>query len=117
MTITYEEIQLNKAKRRDELEQALDDITSQLIALGAQKIVLFGSFANGNIGRWSDLDLLAIMPPTRTGKKWMQKISVEVNRDIATDIIAFTAAELADALPNNRFLRHVLNTGKVIYAK
>jgi hypothetical protein len=52
-----------------------------------------------------------------TGKQWMGKIYEEIDRQVDSDILAFTEEELAKALPASRFLRHILATGKVIYEK
>lgn len=85
--------------------------------MGALKIIVFGSFAEGDVRRSSDLDLLVVMPSQMSGKEWMGKIYEEVDREADSDILAFTAEELENALPVNRFLRHALATGKVIYDK
>jgi len=65
----------------------------------------------------SDLDLLVIMPETMTGKEWMGEIYGRIDRQVDSDIIAFTEEELERALPISRFIRRVLATGKVIYEK
>lgn len=85
--------------------------------MGALKIIVFGSFAEGDVRRSSDLDLLVVMPSQMSGKEWMGKIYQEVDREVDSDILAFTAEELENALPVSRFLRHALATGKVIYEK
>jgi predicted nucleotidyltransferase len=45
----------------------MESITRQLIELGAVKIILFGSLAEGNVDVYSDLDLFVIMPSTKSG--------------------------------------------------
>jgi hypothetical protein len=52
-----------------------------------------------------------------TGKQWMGKIYEEIDRQVDSDILAFTEEELAVALPVSRFLRHILDTGKVIFER
>jgi predicted nucleotidyltransferase len=85
--------------------------------MGSLKIVLFGSFAQGQVRSHSDLDLITIMPPTRTGKQWMRQIYMEIDREVDCDVLAYTPDELEKVLPVSRFLRHALKTGKVIYEK
>ncbi len=106
----------NKA-RESLLERELRKISRQLRAMGALKIIVFGSFAEGDVRRSSDLDLLVVMPSQMSGREWMGKIYEEVDREADSDILAFTAEELENALPVSRFLRHALATGKVIYEK
>ena len=84
---------------------------------GAQKIILFGSFSEGHIRSWSDLDVICIMPSIRTGKEWMKKIYDEIDREVDCDILAYTKEELEKTIPVSRFLRHSIITGKVIYEK
>jgi predicted nucleotidyltransferase len=68
-----EDIIENKEKRRRKLEKNFHNIVLQLKKFGALKIVLFGSFARGNISLRSDLDLLAVMPASKTGKVVYEK--------------------------------------------
>jgi hypothetical protein len=82
-----------------------------------KKNIVFGSVANGRIHSSNDLDLLAIMPVQMSGRKWMGKIYEEIDRQVDSDILAFTEEELEKALPVSRFLRNVLASGKVIYEK
>lgn len=103
--------------RKKALEKALEKIIKQLEEMGALSIILFGSYAHGRIRSWSDLDILAIMPSTSTGKEWMKKIYDEIDREVDCDILAYTDEELEKTIPVSRFLRHALKTGKVVYEK
>jgi len=117
MSITLQEIRARKEMRRRALEENLEEIKRQLQDMGALKIVLFGSYAHGNIRSWSDLDIICVMPSTRTGKEWMKKIYGEIDRSVACDILAYTNDELREHIPMSRFLRHALETGRVIYER
>jgi len=110
-------LRARKEERRRLLESELENISRWLQEMGAQKIVLFGSLAEGGIHSSSDIDLLAIMPAQMSGKKWMGKIYGEIDRQVDSDILAFTEEELEKALPVSRFLRNVMASGKVIYEK
>jgi predicted nucleotidyltransferase len=85
--------------------------------MGALKIVLFGSFAQGRVRSSSDLDVISIMPSTRSGRQWMKKIYGDVDREVDCDILAYTPEELERTVPVSRFLRHALRNGRVIYEK
>jgi predicted nucleotidyltransferase len=117
MALTLQKIRDRKEIRRRMLERELEKIKRQLIDMGAIKIILFGSYAEGNIRSWSDLDIIALMPSARTGREWMAKIYDEVEREIDCDILAYTDEELEKAIPVSRFLRYALKTGRLIYER
>ncbi len=115
--LTLRDIRARKAKRKRLLERNLEAIRKQLEKMGALKIIVFGSLAGGCVRSTSDLDIISIMPATRSGKQWMKAIYDGVERDVDCDILAYTPRELEKAVPISRFLRHALKTGRVIYEK
>lgn len=117
MTTTLQTIRKRKQERRTLLRRELLKVKQQLIGMGALRIILFGSFVQERPRRWSDLDLICIMPSAMSGREWMRKIQEGIDRDVSCDIIAYTAEELEQATAVSRFLRHVLATGKTIYEK
>jgi predicted nucleotidyltransferase len=110
------EILRRKSERKVRLQQALDQIVSQLKDLGALKIIVFGSFASGNVDVYSDLDLFVLMPSTKTGKEWSGIIEEVIDRNVATDIIVYNDNELHDMIPASRFLQNVMK-GNMVYEK
>lgn len=107
---------LNRKKRREEkLRAALGSIVDQLRALGALKVVLFGSLARAEVDVGSDLDLLVIMPATRTGEEWTRLVYERLERGVAADIIVYNESEFNAMLPRSSFLREVLRTGSVVH--
>jgi predicted nucleotidyltransferase len=74
MAVTLEEIRARKELRRRDLQSSLKRITGQLRDMGALKVVVFGSFASGDVTSHSDLDLVAIMPSTHSGRERMGRI-------------------------------------------
>lgn len=117
MAITLQKIRAKKEIRRKALERELKKIRKKLIDMDAIKIILFGSYTREDITSRSDLDIICVMPPTRTGREWMKKIYDEVDREVDCDIIAYTEDELERTIPLSRFLRDALKTGRVIYEK
>jgi len=115
MITTLEELHERKALRRAQLEKELAGIKRQLVAMGALKLVLFGSFAQGKAGLASDLDIIAVMPSSRTGREWMRDIYSTLDRSVDCDIIAYTEEELRQTTRVSRFLRHALSTGRIIH--
>jgi predicted nucleotidyltransferase len=111
------EILQRKMDRKAELEFAAESITVQLIKLGALKVTVFGSLAEGTVDVYSDLDLLVIMPSTKSGKEWMSIVYESVERGIDADIIVYNQEEFQERLPTSSFLRHALSYGRVVYEK
>jgi predicted nucleotidyltransferase len=110
------EIYRRKEERRAKLRKALDSIVDRLKDMEAQKIILFGSLARGDVDVNSDLDLFVLMPSTKTGKEWMDAIYNTVERGVASHIVVFNQEEFQKQLPNSCFLENILK-GKVIYEK
>jgi predicted nucleotidyltransferase len=119
--ISLQGIRDRKEKRRQLLQSELKRISEQLIEMGALKIIVFGSYAEGHVRSNSDLDIIAIMPPILSGqnemrgKDWMGKVYEEIDRGVDCDILCYTPQELEVLIPVSRFVRHALETGKVIY--
>jgi len=107
----------NVQLRREKLEGCLASITGQLKALGALKVILFGSLASDEVDVTSDLDLFIVMPNTKSGMEWMGVVYGEIERDCAADMIVYNESEFEDMLPTSSFLKHVVETGKVVYEK
>lgn len=59
-----------KEERRTKLQRSLNSIVQSLKEMGAQKIILFGSLASGDVDVNSDLDLFVLMPSAKAGKEW-----------------------------------------------
>jgi predicted nucleotidyltransferase len=109
-------IQGKKERRRARLQEALDSLVKELATLGAFRIILFGSFARGEVDVSSDLDLLVIMPSNKTGRQWRDLIYGTVKRTGAADLIIFSEKELGENLPSSSFLQRAVK-GKVVYEK
>jgi len=112
-----EEILRRKKEREEKLKHSLASVTRQLGDLGALRIVLFGSLAEGDVDVSSDLDLLVIMPIEKTGKEWMKLAYENIDRGIASDIIICNERELEENLEESSFLRSILDSGRTVYEK
>src|SRR3972149_69122 len=105
MPITLEKLQSQRATRIKQLKYALEDIVRQLKNMGALKIIVFGSYVSGIIRRWSDLDILIVMPSTKSGKEWFKEIYDKVAMDVSADILPFTEKEFRAKLEISSFIR------------
>ena len=110
------EIYRKKEERRTKLQRSLHSIVDRLKDMGAQKIILFGSLASGDVDVNSDLDLFVLMPSAKTGKEWTDIIYGTIEKKVASHIIVFNQEEFHKELPISCFLENVLK-GKVLYEK
>lgn len=99
------------------LPQATRKIVS---ALKPEKIILFGSYANGNPTPDSDVDLLIIMEIRSNYRETYRMVSsLLYPRQFPVDIIIKTPQEVEEAMEggkdNSFFIREILKTGRVLY--
>jgi len=84
-----------------------------------QKVILFGSFARGEVDEYSDLDLVVIK---ETPRRFVERL-IEVARIVGTgfgkvDIFAYTPEEFEKMKEiGNPFIEQVLKDGITIYEK
>jgi len=96
------------------LPPELEEIVSQLRAMGARRIILFGSQARGRARRGSDIDLLVIFHDQRTFKERMRDIYAQLEMDADVDILAYNPEEFG-RVRHRSFFRRVLAEGRVLY--
>jgi predicted nucleotidyltransferase len=99
------------------LPQAIERIVA---ALKPEKIILFGSYADGNPTHDSDVDLLVIMETKKKrAKRYLAVSSLLHPRQFPVDIIVKTPKEVEEALKggkdNSFFIREIIKKGKVLY--
>ena len=100
-------------------QEKIDEIVQKIVeGYQPEKIILFGSYANGTPTEDSDLDLLIVKDVE--GPKYKRSSAVRKllsGANIAMDILVYTPAELNKwkDLPV-AFEHHILQTGKVLYA-
>lgn len=112
-----EEILLRKKQREARLHSSLRLVVRQLREMGALRIVLMGSLARGDVGPHSDIDLLVVMPPSKSGREWAGLVYGKLERGVASDIAVFNQEEYERDLPVSRFLRQAARSGRVLYEK
>lgn len=101
-------------------EKQIQEVTNIIVdTVHPEKIYLFGSYANGNATKKSDIDLLIIMPD-RSKKKY--EVAEEVEKKIRNILPAYQdlIIDYADKFNKHRFipysfLGHIVNTGILLY--
>lgn len=105
--------------REQKLNNNLDKIVKALKKeYRPEKIVLFGSLASGQVGEWSDIDLLIIKDTKKNPLERKREVNKICDVNIAFDPIIFTPREIQTRLYwKDYFIEKILNKGKVLYEK
>jgi predicted nucleotidyltransferase len=107
------------AKRRAEhvamLESELPRLVEGLKGMGAELIVLFGSYAQGRRDLFTDLDILAVLESDVPFLQRMIHLRETLRPRVATDLLVYTRDEFTD-MKERPFVKHVLATGTVLHA-
>jgi predicted nucleotidyltransferase len=112
LIVKHEEL----GKRREKLEKELDRAVDELKRMGAERIILIGSMAEGDIGPFSDIDLVVVM---RTQERFLDRLKTaygKIRPSVAMDILIYSPDELDDLRETSAFVIHALEKGRVLYA-
>jgi len=83
---------------------------------GAEKVILFGSYAEGAATEDSDVDLLVIVPFTGRSVDQSVKIRMELRPAFPVDLIVRTPEKVHQRVEmGDDFIREILEEGKVLY--
>jgi predicted nucleotidyltransferase len=81
-----------------------------------QKVILFGSYANGTPTENSDVDLLVLMETKEQPLHTAARIAAAIDHPFASDIVVRRPLELAASLARQGgFATEVMTTGIVLY--
>lgn len=98
--------------------EAIMDFVRQLVEIyHPEQVILFGSYAKGDARPKSDIDLLVILPFSRSTLGQAADMLERLDSDLYVQLVARTPEMIAESVENgSSFLRHVLETGEVLYA-
>ena len=84
-----------------------------------ERIILFGSVANGTFRKDSDIDILVIMNSRqRPARRSMEVSKVCRPKFVSMDILVRTPEEIKKRLAiGDHFIKGILEKGKVLYAR
>jgi len=106
---------------KSEVERLTNEIVEKLKAnYHPQKIILFGSYADGNPREGSDIDLLIIKETDeRFIDRWVRvrRILSDPTRTIGLDTIILTPSEVEIRISRgDQFIKGIINHGRYLYA-
>ncbi len=106
-------------EQRQQIIRQLEEYCREIAReLNPQAVILFGSFATGDINEGSDIDIMVIAD-FQVGFLDRIKLLLNLNRfNLPIEPIGYTSEELEHMKrKGNPFITEVLTTGRVIYSK
>ena len=83
---------------------------------GAERVILFGSYAQGTITEDSDVDLLVIGPFEGRSVDKSVEIRMKLRPEFPIDLLVRTSDKVRQRIEmGDDFLREILEEGKVLY--
>ena len=110
---------LTSEKRKQQLETELLRLVESIQhKYKPEKIIAFGSFVNGPIHEWSDLDLAIIKNTNKHFIDRLIEVAHLIDNKLATDFVVYTPREFTEMARDNYFVREeIIGKGRVIYDK
>jgi predicted nucleotidyltransferase len=95
----------------------ITDLTSQIAReFNPDRIILFGSYAYGQPGDDSDVDILVVLPFKGKPVRKAIEIRNRINPGIPVDLIVRTPEQVAERIANNDwFMREIVEKGRTMY--
>jgi len=83
---------------------------------GAERVILFGSYAQGTVGEDSDVDLLVIGPFEGRSVDKSVEIRMKLRPGFPVDLLVRTPEKIRRRIElGDDFMREILDEGKVLY--
>jgi predicted nucleotidyltransferase len=104
-------------RRKKVLQDELKHILPQIISLGVEKVILFGSLVRDTIHRSSDIDLIVIKKTDRKFLDRLEELYRHLTPRVGIDILVYTPEEFGEMMQSNDFIKSVLKEGRVLYER
>ena len=106
-------VEARAALLRSELERFVAVVSAEL---RPERIILFGSVAEGKIGEWSDLDLVVVMETELRFLDRMKQVRRLVRPNAGMDVLIYTPREWEHLRRTRPFVREeIVGKGTIIY--
>ncbi len=106
-------------ERKRLLEEELNRIVEVIkIDYEPEKIILFGSLADGNVHEWSDIDLLIVKKTSKRPIERCLEACRLIKPRIGIDLFIYTPEEYETLITERfSFLINIMKMGKILYEK
>ncbi len=99
-----------------ELERLLEFLLAQ--EEPPERVILFGSFAQGRKDEWADLDVVVIQPTDLPFIQRTRRLLQDFDPQVALDVLVYTPEEFTELTETRPFFRdEILAKGKVLYER
>ena len=106
---------------KEEMYKKIEDVAQKIgEKFHPEKIILFGSYAWGEPGPDSDVDLLVVIESNKTRIERQKELQAALfPRTLPIDLLVYTPAELEEQINKKRnlFLEDIIRNGVVLYSK
>lgn len=108
-------VEERKKTLQDELGRIIEVIKTEY---HPEKIILFGSLADGAVHEWSDIDLLIVKQTSKRPIDRIMELFRLIRPTTGVDLFIYTPEEYDTLLKEKySFLLSILKTGKTMYEK
>lgn len=107
--------------QKDQRQQILKDELARMVTVIASdykplRVIVFGSYAKGEIGQWSDLDIAIVKSTNKRFLDRSREVARIADAKVATDFLVYTPQEYEHLCQTNSFVRDEISLkGKVLY--
>lgn len=110
-------LQEKRAVYAEDLEKALERIVAELSTNpNVERVILFGSYADGKRDLLTDLDVIVIMESRLDYVSRTAEMYGQLHPGVDIDLLVYTPQEF-ERMRKRGFLRHALEHCKVLYEK
>ena len=104
--------------RKEQLEQELGRITEIIVReYKPQRMILFGSLAQGEVHEWSDIDLAIVKDTPARFLKRMREIFLLTHPEVTLNVVVYTPGEVVEMEKQKHYFwkDEILGKGRVLY--
>ncbi|MGD9160285.1 MAG: nucleotidyltransferase domain-containing protein [Desulfobacteraceae bacterium] len=115
--------QSGKKKHSAERKQLLDQEMSRCLRMlldqnSLEKVILFGTMANGSIHEWSDIDLVIVEKTQLPFFKRIKNIRKLLQPKVGMDIMVYTPDEFDQLCAERSFFKEeIIGKGEIVYER
>lgn len=93
----------------------VEEIIEQIKPYNPEKIILFGSYARGEVNKYSDVDLIVIKTTNEAWSERLKRVRLLLRTTTPVDVFVFTPQEFDKAKKNNPLIHEISKHGKIVY--
>ena len=114
--VNYAAVEVRRAELQAELERIVRVLVEEY---DTECIILYGSFAHGDIHAWSDLDLCVIKRTEKRFIERLEEVGLLTLPRVGCQILVYTPKELEAVKQQGHyfFVDEILGKGKVLYER